>query len=300
MAAKSSEEKPEDEALNVVEAWNRVLRDMPAITKDNRMQAGGGYNFRSIEQFTAEAAGLFAKHGVIVIPRVREIEYVDVGKTQSGAVQFEARGIWDWDIYGPGGAEDVIHASSAGQGRDSADKAANKAATAAFKYLLMPALMVSDRKDDPDHERPETDGPPPPPSKEDQERAEKVEMIYQLCVDLRNMDGAEGPHINALRETVGGRTINEIKTWIDRDPDIAEDVVTTLIKQYKGRAALDREEAELRLEHGDVPSTDPEPPTPTRPPKAPSTRKKAGSAVTPEVEAAADAVKKVFPGTTEE
>src|SRR4249920_3644627 len=154
MVAKSSDE--EAPATNVVEAWRRVLRDMPAVGKDNYMKEGGGYNFRSIEQFTGHAAMICAKHGVVgPFPRVREIEYVQVGETKFGSIIIEARGIWDWDIYGPGGLEDKLVAASAGQGRDVSDKAANKAATAAFKYLLMPALMISDRKDDPDHERPE-------------------------------------------------------------------------------------------------------------------------------------------------
>jgi len=68
----------ESPPIDVVEAWRRVLRDMPSIGKDNRMSESGGYNFRSIEQFTGHAAALMARHGVVIFPVAQEIEYVDL------------------------------------------------------------------------------------------------------------------------------------------------------------------------------------------------------------------------------
>lgn len=125
---RDSEREPE----NIVEAWTRVLRYMPAIGKDNRMSEGGGYNFRSIEQFTAHAATLFARYGVAVFPRLKSIEYVDVGRTRNDALIVEARGEWEWSIKWAGDPAAEIVACTSGQGRDTSDKAANKASMRAW------------------------------------------------------------------------------------------------------------------------------------------------------------------------
>lgn len=195
-------------AENVVEAWRRVLRDMPAIGKDNRMSQGGGYNYRSIEQFTAAAATLMARHGCIVLPRGAEITYVEVGKTSSGNVIVEARGTWDWRIFGPGGRDDYIDGASFGQGRDSSDKAANKAATAAFKYFLMPSLMISDSKEDPDHERIETSLPEPSPAQ--QEQFDLYLSTYERAKVLRDLDEK---YIEALRTRANAAGFTTVNDW---------------------------------------------------------------------------------------
>lgn len=172
------------------------------------MSQGGGYNYRSIEQFTAHASVLMAKHGVIVIPFGQEITYVEVGKTSGGNVVIEARGIWTWKIYGPSGIDDVIIAQSFGQGRDSSDKAANKAATAAFKYLLMPALMISDTKDDPDHDRIEV-APEPEPDPVQVEMAQRYASIMERAMALKKIDEKYIVGLRAQAEHAGYKTVNE-------------------------------------------------------------------------------------------
>ena len=275
-------------ATNVVEAWLRVLRDMPAIGKDKKMTQGEGYMYRSIEQFTAHAALLFAKHGVIVMPMGEEIEYIHVGDTRNGAAIWEARGKWSWLIYGPGGPSDVIHAASFGQGRDTSDKAAQKAATSAFKYLLMPALMISDSKDDPDHDRIETGTAPPaeprpaPVAAADPERAG---MIFNLCTDLRNLDNeGTGPYIKALKAEAGD-TVPKLKAWIEADYDHAEETVKRLTRELKEER--DRINGVAQVEE-------------EKPKRAPRSKTRAGSAVTPETQEAIDRATKAFPGTTVE
>jgi len=229
-------------ATNVVEAWRRVQRDMPSVGKDNRMSEGGGYNFRSIEQFTGHASVLMARHGVVVFPIGMEIEYVDFGTTKNGAKIVEARGKWDWLICGPGGPEDRIMATSFGQGRDTSDKGANKAATAAFKYLLMPALMISDRKDDPDHERIEDDvqAPPPPPTEEEL----RLKRIEDKALSVRQRNGAEGPYTVNVRTEAGGGTRADIQKWIAADPDAAEYFLDVQIEMLDAADLADQREAE--------------------------------------------------------
>lgn len=228
---------PDAPARNVVEAWNRVLRDMPAIGKDNRMTQGGGYNYRSIEQFTAHASVLMAKHGVIVIPNGSSIEYVEVGKTSGGNVVIEARGKWDWAIYGPGGIDDVIFASSFGQGRDSSDKAANKAATAAFKYLLMPALMISDSKEDPDHDRIEV-APEPEPDPAKVERMARYSAVMDRAQALKKA----GASIDSLRAVATAAGFDTVNAWGKANVDEFEEAVGLLEEEFKQRSSGEPEQ----------------------------------------------------------
>lgn len=148
---------------------------------------------------------------------------------------------------------------------------------AAMRFGVALDLWVRGHAEDDEKFRGDTQGgpsvvAPPPPSPEEQELLEYEEMIWQLCVDLKKLDEPDGPFITSLRDTVGGKTINQIKDWISRDPAIAEDVVSTLINAVKQRQEAPAVEKPKR------------------------TRAKPGSAV----EDAAAAVKKAFPGATEE
>jgi len=136
---------------NVVEALAAVMRDLPGIGKGGQAAAQqGGYKYRGIEQITAEVQKLFAKYGIITVPRVkhRRVEDIEVNGKPWTDTYLEV----DWDIYSsakPGG-RDMIQASTFGHGRDNSDKGTNKAMTQAFKYLLLDMLCISDPADDND------------------------------------------------------------------------------------------------------------------------------------------------------
>lgn len=66
-------------AANVVEALHRVMRDLPAIGKDQQASAQqGGYSYRGIEQITQHTQRLFAAHGVVFTPHVQSWEVRDL------------------------------------------------------------------------------------------------------------------------------------------------------------------------------------------------------------------------------
>lgn len=267
------ERDAEREPENIVEAWTRVLRYMPAIGKDNRMSEGGGYNFRSIEQFTAHAATLFARYGVAVFPRLKSIEYVDVGRTRNDALIVEARGEWEWSIKWAGDPAAEIVACTSGQGRDTSDKAANKASTAAFKYLLMPSLMISDQKDDPDQERIET---APPEPQVDPDLRKRYET---LVADASKLKGTEYPA--KLIERAKKDNVEKFTVWanpsLHDNLEEAEALVAEYLEAVEAAKAQDAAEA---------------PQEPAKP-KGRTTKAKPGSAVTPEE---LEAVQEHFPG----
>ena len=138
-------------APNVIVALLRVMRDLPAIGKDQTASSQqGGYAYRGIEQITAQTQALFAKHGVLFgLPRVvsYEIRAIEVnGKPWTDTVEQV-----EYDIYGPGGVEDKVTVGPIlAIGRDNSDKGGNKCLTQAYKYALIQALNIADAKDDGD------------------------------------------------------------------------------------------------------------------------------------------------------
>lgn len=159
----------EPAARDVIEALQRVMRDLPGIGKGEKAAAQqGGYAYRGIEQITREAQVLFARHGVTFVPEVQGYEIREVtvgGKPWTDTILTVA-----YTVYGPGGInrpsgglaaapnDDCISVGPfVAIGRDGADKGANKAMTQAFKYALLQVLCISDKADDADQGSPEAE-----------------------------------------------------------------------------------------------------------------------------------------------
>lgn len=171
----------EPRAEHVVEAIARVMRDMPAIGKDDRASdQQGGYSYRGIEKITAAAAPLLAKHGVVIVPNVVTWtrDEITVGNNK---IWHDDRLMVTYTIYGPAGIEDRIEAGPiACIGRDGADKGTNKALTQAYKYLLLQLLCVGDRAADNDGQSTEQDASEGPLRASDDDVAEIEEQMAAL------------------------------------------------------------------------------------------------------------------------
>lgn len=147
-------------ADNVIQALTRVIRDLPAIGKEQQASSQqGGYSYRGIEQITGHTQRLFAEHGIVFTPRVVHYETRDLlvnSKPWTDTIT-----LVEYDVYGPGGIEDKITIGPLlSIGRDNSDKGATKCLTQAFKYALLQALCISDAKDDADGTTHEADAPP--------------------------------------------------------------------------------------------------------------------------------------------
>lgn len=141
--------EPIPPAKNVVEALSRVMADLPGIGRTDRSEQG--YQYRGIEAITRHAQGLFAKHGVVTVPRVARRTVKDFTINNRPWTEDE---LWvHYRFYGPAGTEDFIEVGPlVGLGRDNSDKGANKAMTQAYKYALVQVLCIGDGKDDVDAE----------------------------------------------------------------------------------------------------------------------------------------------------
>jgi hypothetical protein len=156
--------QPESElppATNVIAALARVEAEVGGIEKRRGGEGGISYPFRGIDAIAQAAQPLLGKHGVVIVPELREQRIVDI--TVNNKPWTDTFVEVQWSVYGPGGVDDKIVAYTSGWGRDNADKGINKAMTGAFKNLLLRILCIGDPQDDTDghtHERDDGRGRP--------------------------------------------------------------------------------------------------------------------------------------------
>ena len=164
--------------MNVVTALAAITAELPAISKTDR--APQGWNYRGIESITAAIQPLLAKHQVVIVPSARLISIEPAPAMKDGWTDTTIA--VTWTICGPGGHDDQLVASTIGIGRDNSDKGANKAATQAYKYLLLHLFAIGDRTDDSDatsydHHRQAPAAPPP---------LSDAELLLERCKQLAN------------------------------------------------------------------------------------------------------------------
>lgn len=144
--------------LAVYRAINAVQAAMSkeGISKDNRNQQQG-YAFRGIDDCYAALAPHLAAQKLCIIPRYQKREVVE-HQSKSGGALFYVTIEGEFDFVS---AEDGSRhtARMFGEAMDSADKATNKAASAAFKYLLLQTFCIPTEGDnDADSATPEPAG----------------------------------------------------------------------------------------------------------------------------------------------
>lgn len=126
---------------SIYEAMNAVMKDVGAIGKNRKADPKmGGYAFRGIDDLYNALHDKLATHGVFFVPEVldtAESEY----RTSGGATMRLVRVTVRYRFFGPAG--DHVEAVTIGEAADTGDKAANKAMTAALKYLLFQVFCIA-------------------------------------------------------------------------------------------------------------------------------------------------------------
>ncbi len=129
----------------------RVIADLPAIGKDSELSAPGmKFKYRGIEDVMRVLRPLLAEHGVHLVPAHRVVDDQRWETTQGNRstrhrhVTLETT----WTVWGADG--DSFEAVTVSEGKDSADKALNKAMTASLKYAVLQVFAVADGDDDGD------------------------------------------------------------------------------------------------------------------------------------------------------
>jgi len=98
------------------------------------------YKFRGIDDVYNALAPLLAKHGLSILPRMLSREVVE-RKSNSGGALFNVTVEAEFDfIAAEDGSQHIVR--TFGEAMDSADKATNKAMSAAYKYAALMAFAI--------------------------------------------------------------------------------------------------------------------------------------------------------------
>ncbi|NUV54528.1 hypothetical protein G6W51_16750, partial [Streptomyces coelicolor] len=134
---------------SVYELMARVMRDVRNIGKNGRNESQN-YSFRGVDDAIGALAQPLRDHGVVMTPEVLDFK-TEIRGRQNAVMMRVA-----FHFHGPAG--DKVTAVTMGEGSDFADKASNKAMSAALKYALIHTFMIPvDAKslDDGDRDHPE-------------------------------------------------------------------------------------------------------------------------------------------------
>lgn len=106
----------------------------------NRKNAQQGYKFRGIDDVYNELAPLLAKHGLCILPRILSREVAERQSKTGGTLFYvTVQAEFDFVCASDGSKHTVL---TYGEAMDSADKATNKAMSAAYKYAAFQAFCI--------------------------------------------------------------------------------------------------------------------------------------------------------------
>lgn len=115
-----------------------IMSDVDAIKKEKKNQQQG-FMFRGIDDMMNSLHGLFAKHGVFIIPIVESYD-VKERPTKSGGINYFTHAVITFNFTAQDGS--FISIKNVGEAMDSGDKGMNKAMSIALKYALMQAFLI--------------------------------------------------------------------------------------------------------------------------------------------------------------
>lgn len=127
--------------MEVYKAINEVSAEMAqaGISKDRRNEMQK-YNFRGIDDVYNALAPLLAKHGLCILPRVIERECVERTSKDNRPI-FYVTVSMEFDFVAAKDASKHT-VKTVGEAMDSADKATNKAMSAAYKYAAFQTFCI--------------------------------------------------------------------------------------------------------------------------------------------------------------
>lgn len=129
------------ETQKVFTAIAAVMAEIGAegIAKGRRNQQQG-YSFRGIDEVYNALSPILAKHKLVMLPRILSREVVE-RQTQKGGALFNVTVEAEFDLVSAeDGSKHTVR--TFGEAMDSADKATNKAMSAAYKYAAMQTFCI--------------------------------------------------------------------------------------------------------------------------------------------------------------
>ncbi len=132
--------------MNVYQCIAAVAAEVArsGIAKGRRNQQQG-YNFRGIDDVYNALAPLIAKHELVILPRVLSRECVERQSSKGGALFYVTVDVEFDFVSARDGSKHT--ARTFGEAMDSADKATNKAMSAAYKYVALQVFCIPTEAD---------------------------------------------------------------------------------------------------------------------------------------------------------
>jgi hypothetical protein len=127
--------------MKIYQCINAVQKQMAAsgISKDRKNQQQG-YSFRGIDDVFNALSPVLAAQGLCILPRMLTRECVE-RQTKSGGTLFYVTVEAEFDfVCAEDGSKHTV--KTFGEAMDSADKATNKAMSAAYKYAAFQAFAI--------------------------------------------------------------------------------------------------------------------------------------------------------------
>ncbi|MET7811751.1 ERF family protein [Streptomyces sp. NPDC005395] len=187
-----------DDTPRVFAAISAVMRDVMPVAKDKENQQQR-YKFRGVDDAMSAMAGPMRAHGLFILPSI-----ADHRAERRGEKMTHVNITMRYHVYGPAG--DCLTAEVPGEASDFADKATNKAQSAALKYLLFTLFMipVDGRSiDDSDHDTP-TEPPAEHRAEHRQRQQQRAQQRQQRGQQPRRSQRAEpGPWEQAPQQGDG-------------------------------------------------------------------------------------------------
>lgn len=140
--------------MNIYTKIPLISGELGAIDKNSRNREQG-YSFRGIEDMYNAIHPLLAKHGVFCAPSVVE-KAAETYTNKNGTVMRRVELTVQHRFFADDGS--FVDVVTAGEGMDSADKATNKAMSAAMKYAFIELFSIPTKDiEDADRESPVLD-----------------------------------------------------------------------------------------------------------------------------------------------
>ena len=188
-----------------------IGREGIAKGRRNEMQK---YNFRGIDDVYNALAPLLARHSLIIVPRVLTREKTEQA-SKNGGVLFYVVVQVEFDIVC---AEDGsrITACTWGEAMDSADKATNKAMSAAYKYMAMQTFCIpteGDNDADASHHEIRRNAAPSPSPVRSQQATGAASRETAAPVQTMSKGNARGDYGVMVEEMRRVTSSHELKQW---------------------------------------------------------------------------------------
>lgn len=236
MTATSKEEQRAVNAASFPLIYGAIAECMREIGETGiskaRRNSGQGFNFRGIDDVYNALNPILSKHKVVPAPRYTE-RIVDVRQTKvkdgvPGVIySVTVRGTITF--YAPDGSNLAVE--TFGEAMDSADKATNKAMSAAYKYALFQLLCIptEETSQDADNDSHGATAPQPKPLNEEQLkgiRAQLTELgikeeLFCNSVKIKSLDEIVDTDLPGLQKLLDKKRESK-KAKADAKPEKAE------------------------------------------------------------------------------